>query len=105
MAHSLNAAVSGAGGLAALSICESLLISLTEKGILERDEAYFVLEDAVNAHRCAVSENRAAALHEAAAALIEQVMAQSSAIGVVDRADVAKAVPANDVVTRDDRRD
>lgn len=70
----------GPGGLAALSICESLLIALTEKGILGADEAYFVLEDAVSAHRGAVQEGRAVALHEAAARIIELIMANSNPI-------------------------
>lgn len=70
----------GPGGLAALSICESLLIALTEKGLLKADEAYFVLEDAVMAHRNAIQERRAVALHEAAVKLIELIMANSNSI-------------------------
>ena len=67
-----------AGGLAALTICESLLISLTENGILRDDEASFVLEDAASAHRSAIGGRHSAIPHEAAARLIERLLAQSN---------------------------
>jgi hypothetical protein len=41
-------------GLAALSICESMLLSLTEAGIIDNNEAMAILEDAAMAHRGAV---------------------------------------------------
>ena len=66
------------GGLAVLSICESLLISLTENGILGGDEVYFVLEDAANAHRGWMLEDHAPSSHEAADKLIERILARSS---------------------------
>lgn len=69
-----------AAGLAALSICESLLISLTEKGVLQQDEVYLVLEDAVGSHCQAIREHRATTLHEAAARLIELIMANSNSV-------------------------
>ena len=69
-----------AGGLAALSICESLLITLTEKGLLSDDDAAFVLEDALGSHLAAVNDGRAAELHRAAAQLIELIMFHSNSV-------------------------
>ena len=45
---------SGAAGLAALSVCESLLLSLTENKIIDEAEAKAILADAAAAHRGAV---------------------------------------------------
>ena len=67
-------------GLAALTICESLLIALTEKGVLQQDEAQFVLEDAMNSHQNAIEEERAIDLHEAAARLIHLIISQANSI-------------------------
>ncbi|CAO3432478.1 hypothetical protein [Azospirillum doebereinerae] len=39
-----------AAGTAALSICESLMITLVEKGVLTAEEARETLEDAAAAH-------------------------------------------------------
>ena len=53
----------GSAGLAALAICESLLLSLTENKVLGAGEARAVLEDAAAANRNAVPltpENRSA---------------------------------------------
>ena len=41
----------GAHGLAALSLCEALLLSLTENRIIDEAEAKGILTDAVAAHR------------------------------------------------------
>jgi hypothetical protein len=63
-------------GLAALSICESMLLSLTEAGIIDNNEARAILEDAAAAHRNAVGEaDGAAAEHLEAAVLIERMLA------------------------------
>ena len=56
----------GAAGLAALAICESLLLSLTENKVLGAGEARAVLEDAAAANRNAVP------LRSANAAALEQ---------------------------------
>jgi len=69
-----------AGGLAALTICESLLIALSEKGILDADEAASVLEDAMNSHQTAIDEGRAVHLHRAAARLIRLIVANANSV-------------------------
>jgi len=63
-------------GHAALAICESLLLALSDNGVLSQDEIRGILSDAASAHR------KAAALspnpghhHEAAADLIESMLA------------------------------
>ena len=69
-----------AGGLAALTICESLLIALSEKGVLGEDETTFVLEDAMNSHQTAIDEGRAVLLHQAAARLIRLIMVNANSV-------------------------
>ena len=65
--------MSGAPGLAALSICESMLLSMTDTGVIDDDEAKAILEDAATAHRNAAGaldgsgeDHRAARLRLAA---------------------------------------
>ena len=67
---------SGAAGHAALAICESMLLSLTESKVIDHVEAKGILEDAAAAHRSAVSlaGEGSGAAHEEAAALIEAIL-------------------------------
>jgi hypothetical protein len=65
---------SGAAGLAALSVCEALLLSLTENGIIDAAEARGILTDAAAAHRGAAPlADGAGDEHREAAALIEAI--------------------------------
>lgn len=65
-----------ATGLAALSVCESILLSLTEKRIIETAEARAILQDAATAHREAIplAGDGDAMDHEGAAVLIEKII-------------------------------
>jgi hypothetical protein len=65
--------VSNAAGHAALAICESMLLSLTENKIIDEAEAKAILEDAAAAHRNAIPLADAAA-HDEAATLIEAII-------------------------------
>jgi hypothetical protein len=65
---------SNAAGLAALSICESLLLSLTDLEIIENQEAVAILEDAAAAHRGAVAEAHNPDAHQAAADVIDSII-------------------------------
>jgi hypothetical protein len=56
----------GAAGLAALAICESLLLSLTENKVLGASEARAILEDAAAANRNAIPLASDGTNHEAA---------------------------------------
>jgi hypothetical protein len=68
--------VSGAAGHAALAICESILLSLTENKIIDATEARAILEDAAAAHRNSMSllTDGGTAAHEKAASLIEAIL-------------------------------
>ncbi len=68
--------VSGAAGHAALAICESMLLSLTENQIIDDSEARSILEDAAAAHRNSIPlvSDGGAAVHEEAALLIETMV-------------------------------
>jgi hypothetical protein len=66
--------VSGAAGHAALAICESMLLSLTENKIIDEAEARAILEDAAGAHRNATSLLADGAAHDEAATLIEAIL-------------------------------
>lgn len=61
-------------GLAALAICESLLLALKDRKILPADEIIGILMDAAAAHTNAPSGPIQAATHKAAAALIQKII-------------------------------
>jgi hypothetical protein len=79
------AAQDEAAGLAALSICESLMIALVEKGVLSLDEARGVLEDAAAAHQNIDIVDGVAAPHQSASLIIERLITQIGAAKPVDR--------------------
>lgn len=64
-----------ASGRAALSICESLLIALSDLKIMEVTETSGVLRDAAAAHRNAGGADDEAEMHLAVAAVIERIIA------------------------------
>ena len=67
--------ISGAAGHAALAICESMLLSLTENKIIDEAEARAILHDAAAAHRNSVPLLAdGAAAHEQAASLIDEIL-------------------------------
>lgn len=73
--------VSNAAGHAALAICESLLLALNDRKILDEREILAILEDAATAHRNAVPLARGdGAVHEAAAILIEAIIAGGNSV-------------------------
>ena len=65
---------SGAAGLAALAICESMLLSLTENKLIDDAEARAILTDAAMAHRNSIPLGPEGPIHEAAALLIERLL-------------------------------
>lgn len=66
--------ISGAAGHAALAICESMLLSLTENKIIDKAEAKSILADAAAAHRSAIPLVMDGTAHDEAAALIEAIL-------------------------------
>ena len=69
-----------AAGLAALSICESLLLALGDLKALSRKDLVGVLEDAAAAHRGAGANAQAVAVHIEAAAILERILAGRNAL-------------------------
>jgi len=62
-------------GLAALSICESLLLALSDLKVLSQQDVRGVLEDAAAAHRSAIGTPQEIEGHRAVAAIIDRVLA------------------------------
>jgi hypothetical protein len=69
-----------AAGSAALAICESLLLALTEAKVLDSHDVRGVLEDAAAAHRDSESAALDAEVHSEAAHMIERIIASHSAL-------------------------
>jgi hypothetical protein len=68
--------VSGAAGHAALAICESMLLSLTDSKVIDGAEAKAILADAAAGHRNAIPlvTDGSAEAHTEAATLIEALL-------------------------------
>jgi hypothetical protein len=69
----------GAAGLAALAICESLLLALTESKTLAAGEACSILDDDA-ANRNAIALTPDGGHHEAAATVIELILAGGNSV-------------------------
>lgn len=71
-----------AAGLAALSLGESILLTLAENGVINAAEAKAILADAAAAHRGAAVAlaDGVAGDHAAAAALLEAILPDSNAV-------------------------
>ena len=63
-----------AAGLAALSICESLLLSLSDNELLDNAEVISLLADAATAHRGAMASATDPKKHGAAAEMIDRII-------------------------------
>ena len=70
-----------AAGLAALSVCESLVIAMVEKGHLTIEEARGVLEDAAAAHLRQEAPEQANRHQQMAVRFIERLILQVDAVG------------------------
>jgi hypothetical protein len=69
-----------ASGLAALSICESLIICLIEKGVLDAMEFESIMETAREAHEHCTPHAFTRQDHDRAAAIITQLLARSNSV-------------------------
>lgn len=65
-------------GMAALSICESLLLALNDHDILPENEIMAILKDAAAAHENAADGD--ADLHRGVAALINQIISGGNSV-------------------------
>ena len=66
---------SHAEGLAALGICESLLIALTDLQIISEQDARDVLTDVATAHNEAVTVSQTPEKHQAVIEIVERILA------------------------------
>lgn len=66
-------------GIAALSICESLLLALNDRNILPEHEILGILKDAAAAHQFA-PESEQSETHAAVAALINGIVAGGNSV-------------------------
>lgn len=71
---------SAASGVAALSICESLLLALSDLKIMGRADGDGVLTDAATAHRGAAGSSQEAALNREVVTIIERIIAGKNSI-------------------------
>ena len=69
-----------AAGIAALSICESLMLALGDLKIIGARDSRGVLEDAAAAHRGAVVAGGDAALHREVVAIIDRIIAGQNSL-------------------------
>jgi hypothetical protein len=62
-------------GLAALAICEALLLALNDQGLLPEHEILGVLRDASETHKKAIGTDAERETHRAVAELIDRIIA------------------------------
>lgn len=67
-------------GLAALSICEALLLAMNDRGLLPENEIVGLLRDAAATHENAVGTEPEMERHRAAAALINRIIAVGNSV-------------------------
>ena len=72
--HSASPPLPDISGTAALAICESLLLALNDRKILQEREILGILRDAAAAHAEDPGDDGHQALHEAVAALINRII-------------------------------
>ncbi|MEX1306310.1 MAG: hypothetical protein WEA84_14235 [Rhodovibrionaceae bacterium] len=70
----MTIATSDVSGAAALSICESLLLCLTDRGILPEHEVVGILQDAAASHNNSPAGDGNMEMHEAVVALITGIL-------------------------------
>ena len=75
-----NLPESNAAGYAALAICESLLLALTDLKIMAEQDARDLLTDAAAAHRQASGNSPTPGLNDAVAAIIERILAGKNSL-------------------------
>jgi len=69
-----------ASGLAALSICESLLLAMGDLKLMNEEEVVGVVTDAAEAHRNAGESARDIALNREVVAILDRIVAGGNSI-------------------------
>ena len=67
-------------GLAALSICEALLLAMNDRGLLPETEIMGILEDAAATHANAIGTDVETQTHRAVADLINAIIAGGNSV-------------------------
>lgn len=67
-------------GLAALSICEALLLAMNDHGLLPEDEIVGVLRDAAGSHANAIGTELETERHRAVADLINAIISGGNSV-------------------------
>ena len=75
-----HARVSDADGTAALGICESLLIALTEGKIISERNARDLLTDVATSHQEAVVTSKTPDKHRAVVAILQRILAGKNGV-------------------------
>jgi hypothetical protein len=69
-----------AEGLAALGICESLMVALTELKIISQQDARDLLADVATAHANAAATSAAPAKHQAVVEIVQRIIAGKNGV-------------------------
>ena len=69
-----------ADGMAALGICESLIIALTDLKIIDEKEARDLLTDVVTTHTEAAGTSLTPGRHQAVVAIIQRILAAKNGL-------------------------
>jgi hypothetical protein len=72
--------VSDADGTAALGICESLLLALTESKIISEEDARDLLTDVATTHQEAVATSQSPEKHHAVIAIMQRILAAKNGV-------------------------
>ena len=83
---------SAAVGLAALSICESLILSMGDRGLLDELETKNLLEDVIAVHHNAAEKGENPLLHNAVAQLVDRILKGENAAHAMSRLRSARKV-------------
>lgn len=71
---------SAVAGLAALSICESLLLAMGDLKLVSEAEVLGIMEDATDAHRNATGSEADLAMHLAVVAVLDRIVAGGNSV-------------------------
>jgi hypothetical protein len=71
----------GADGMAALGICESLLIALTELKVISEQDARDLLTDVATTHSQAADASQTPERHKPVAAVVLRILAGKDGVG------------------------
>ena len=69
-----------AAGTAALGICESLLLALTDAKILSEKDARDLLTDVVSSHQDAADASASPGQHQAVIAILQRILAGKNGV-------------------------